>query len=220
MVRAPLLGSILGRAVADGKIAIGVHNIRDHAEGKHLTVDDTPYGGGAGMVMRVDVAARAVESLLTPETHVILTSPAGRPYCQADAERLSKLPHLLVLCGHYEGIDSRIELLIDEEISLGDFVVTGGEIAAVAIIDAAARLVPGVLGNDESSRDESFSSGCLEYPQYTRPREWRGLVVPEVLLSGHHEKIARWRRAEAEARTRLRRPDLLPGRIDGLADIE
>lgn len=220
MVRAPLLGSILGRAVADGKIAIGVHNIRDHAEGKHRTVDDTPYGGGAGMVMRVDVAARAVESLRTPETRVILTSPAGRPLGQADAERLSKLPHLLVLCGHYEGIDARIETLIDEEISLGDFVLTGGEIAAVAIIDATARLVPGVLGNDDSSRDESFSSGGLEYPQYTRPREWRGLEVPEVLLSGHHDKIARWRRTEAEARTRLRRPDLLPRRIDGGAETE
>ena len=208
MVRAPLFGSILGRAIADGKIAVGVHDIRDHAEGKHRTVDDTPYGGGAGMVMRVDVAARAVEALRTENSRVILTSPAGRRFTQRDAERLSKCAHLIVLCGHYEGIDARIETLVDEELSLGDFVLTGGEIAAVAFVDAVARLVPGVLGNADSAADESFSSGLLEYPQYTRPRTWRGVDVPEVLLSGHHERIAAWRRAQAEERTRVRRPDV------------
>jgi tRNA (guanine37-N1)-methyltransferase len=208
MVRAPLFSSILGRAVADGRIEIAVHDIRDSAEGRHRTVDDTPYGGGPGMVMRIDVVARAIEAVRTPESRVILTSPAGRPFTQADAARLAGLQHLVVVCGHYEGIDARIEAVIDEEISLGDFVLTGGEIAAVAIVDAIARLVPGVVGNASSVDDESFAAGLLEYPQYTRPAEWRGMSVPEVLLSGDHERIATWRRQQAEERTRARRPDL------------
>lgn len=208
LVRAPLSHSILGRAVAEGHIAVGVHNIRDWAEGKHQIADDTPYGGGAGMVMKVDVVARAIEAIKTPESRILLTSPTGTPLTQAVVARLAAEPHLVIVCGHYEGIDARIETLIDEQISLGDFVMTGGEIAALAIVDAAARLQPGVLGNAESAGDESFSHGLLEYPHYTRPREWRGLVVPDVLLSGNHAKIAAWRKAQAEERTRSRRPDL------------
>lgn len=208
LVRGPLTGSILGRAAAAGLIRVGIHDIRDQAENKHKTVDDTPYGGGAGMVMRVDVVARAIEAVRTPESRVLLTSAAGRPFAQADAVRLSAMPHLVIVCGHYEGIDARIETLIDETVSLGDFVLTGGEIAACAIVDATARLLPGVLGNAASTEEESFGAGLLEYPHYTRPREWRGLEVPEVLLSGNHAKIAKWRREQAEERTRRLRPDL------------
>jgi tRNA (guanine37-N1)-methyltransferase len=208
LVRGPLTGSILGRAAAGGLIRVGIHEIREWAENKHKTVDDTPYGGGAGMVMRVDVVARAIEAVRTPESRVLLTSAAGRPFTQADAVRLSALPHLVIVCGHYEGIDARIETLIDETVSLGDFVLTGGEIAACAIVDATARLLPGVLGNAASTEEESFGAGLLEYPHYTRPREWRGLEVPEVLLSGNHAKIAKWRREQAEERTRRLRPDL------------
>ncbi len=208
MVRVPLQCSVLGRAAERGDFALGVHDIREHATDRHRSVDDAPYGGGAGMVLKVDVVAAAIEAIRTPETHVILTSPRGRTFTQADARRLACLPHLLVVCGHYEGIDARIETLVDEEISLGDFIVTGGEIAAVAIVDAVARLLPGVLGNSASPEEESFSSGLLEYPQYTRPRTWREHEVPEVLLSGHHGKIDAWRLAQSKARTRDRRPDL------------
>lgn len=208
MVRPMLTLSVLGRAVESGVIEIGVHDIRDWTTDRHRTVDDTPYGGGAGMVMKVDVVARALEAIRRPESHVVLTSPAGQPFSQPAAVRLSSVEHLVIVCGHYEGIDARIEALVDEEISLGDFVLTGGEIAAVAIVDAAARLVPGVLGNEASAADESFSAGLLEYPQYTRPRSFREMEVPEVLLSGHHARIAAWRRAQSEERTRLRRPDL------------
>ena len=208
MVAVPLGASVLGRGADQGFIAVTVHDIRDHTTNKHRTADDAPYGGGAGMVLKVDVVAAAIEAVRGPESHVILTSPAGRSFTQADAERLATLPHLVVVCGHYEGIDARIETLIDEEISLGDFVVTGGEIAAIAIVDAVARLVPGVLGNSASPEEESFSMGLLEYPQYTRPREWRGHVVPEVLIGGHHGKIEAWRLAQSKARTRERRPDL------------
>jgi len=207
MVRTPLQASILGRAAVDGKIAVGVHNIRDWALGKHQVADDHPFGGGAGMVMKVDVVASALEAI-RGVGHVILTSPSGRPFSQRDAVRLAALPHLVFVCGHYEGIDARIETLVDEELSIGDFVLTGGEIAALAMVDAVARLVPGVLGNANSTVEESFGAGLLEYPQYTRPREWRGLEVPEVLLSGHHTKIKEWRRQQAEERTKLRRPDL------------
>lgn len=208
MVRPMLTSSMLGRAVEAGVIEIGVHDIRDWTTDRHRTVDDAPYGGGAGMVMRVDVVARALDAVRGPESRVLLTSPAGRRFDQAMAVRLSTERHLVVVCGHYEGIDARIEALVDEEVSLGDFVLTGGEIAAVAVIDAVARLVPGVLGNARSAADESFTEGLLEYPQYTRPRSFRGLEVPEVLLSGHHARIEAWRRAQAEERTRLRRPDL------------
>jgi tRNA (guanine37-N1)-methyltransferase len=208
MVRAPLGSSILGRAARDGRIDVRVHDIRGWSTNKHRTVDDTPYGGGAGMVMRVDVCAAAVAAVRQPEARVLLTSPAGRPFTQADAMRLRAYPQLVLLCGHYEGIDARIEGVVDELVSLGDFVMTGGEIAAIAIVDAVARLAPGVLGNAQSSQDESFSAGLLEYPQYTRPPEWEGLAVPDVLLSGNHGRIAAWRAEEARRRTERLRPEV------------
>ena len=208
-VRGPLLTSVLGRAVDAGRIQIGIHDIRDHGLGRHRSVDDTPYGGGAGMVMRVDVVAAALAAVRTPEAWVVHLSPLGRRFEQADARRLTARPHLVLLCGHYEGIDARVDRLVDETISLGDFVLTGGEIAACAVVDAVARLLPGVLGNAESPVDESFASGLLEYPQYTWPREFNGEEVPEILLSGHHGRIDAWRRDQALARTRALRPDLL-----------
>ena len=208
LLRGPMSCSIMGRAVDAGTIEVGIHDIRDAATDRHRSVDDAPYGGGAGMVMRVDIVARALAAVRTSDSHVVLTSAAGRPFQQADAERFSKLDHLVFLCGHYEGIDARVETLVDEEVSLGDFVLTGGELAAAVIVDATARLVPGVVGNTVSVLDESFSQGLLEYPQFTRPRIWEGLEVPEVLLSGHHGKIRKWRQQCAEARTKARRPDL------------
>ncbi len=208
LVRAPLSSSILGRASKQGLIDVNVVDIRDYSENKHRTVDDSPYGGGAGMVMRVDVVARALDAIRSPESHVVLTSPAGRVFDQRVAQQWTCKPHLVFLCGHYEGIDARIETLVDESVSLGDFVLTGGEIAAVAFVDAVARLIPGVIGNPDSLAEESFSSGVLEYPQYTRPRVWREQEVPAVLLSGHHDAIERWRSQQALERTRLRRPDL------------
>jgi tRNA (guanine37-N1)-methyltransferase len=212
MVRVPLSCSILGRAAQDGAIEVGVHDIRDHGLGRHRSVDDTPFGGGAGMVMKVDVVAASIESVRRPDSRVILLSAAGKPFDQAAARRLAACPHLVLVCGHYEGVDARVESIVDEELSLGDFVLTGGEIAAIAVVDAVARLVPGVLGNEASPADESFTAGLLEYPQYTRPREWRGLAVPEVLLSGNHARIEQWRREQSEDRTRERRPDLWSSR--------
>jgi len=208
MVEGPLGTSMIGRARQGGVIDVQVHDMRDFGIGKHRVVDDTPYGGGAGMVMRVDVVAEAINAVKRSDSHVILTTPSGTPFQQEDAQRLSKRSHLIVVCGHYEGVDDRIHHCVDEQISLGDFVLTGGEIAAVAIVDAVARLVPGVLGNEASALDESFSEGLLEYPQYTRPREWGGHAVPEILLSGHHERVGQWRQEERIARTKLRRPDL------------
>ncbi len=208
MVRGPLSCSIIGRATAAGTIEVGVHDIRDHAPGRHRQVDDQPYGGGAGMVMKVDVVAAALEAVRTDQSVVLLTSPTGRPFNQQMAQWLAVQPHVIVICGHYEGIDARIETLVDAEVSLGDFVLTGGEIAALAVVDAAARLVPGVLGNEASAQEESFSDGLLEHPHYTRPAVWNELEVPDVLRSGHHGRIAQWRRQMSEERTRLRRPDL------------
>ncbi len=212
LVRGPLFSSVLGRAVDAGLIQIHIRNIRDHGLGRHRTVDDTPYGGGAGMVMRVDVVAEATEQAAGTTGHIIHLTPAGRPFSQRVAERLVSLDHLVLLCGHYEGVDARISEVVHEEISLGDFVLTGGEIAACAVIDAVARLIPGVLGNASSAGDESFSEGLLEYPHYTRPREWRGNEVPQVLLSGHHGRIEQWRRDRAEALTQRLRPDLWEAR--------
>lgn len=208
MIRGPLLTSVLGRAVVAGTLRIGVHDIRDHGTGRHRTVDDAPFGGGAGMVMRVDVVAASLAAVRRPDSRVILLSAAGVPFTQARARELSTCRHLVLVCGHYEGIDARVEALVDEEISLGDFVLTGGEIAACAVADAVARLVPGVLHNEASPLDESFAHGLLEYPQYTRPRTWEGREVPEILLSGHHARVAEWRREQAEERTKARRPDL------------
>lgn len=208
MVAGPLGASILGRARERGLIEVGVHDIRAHGLGRHRSVDDTPYGGGAGMVLRVDVMVESIEAVRTPAARVVLLTPQGTRFVQTEAARLSQADHLVLVCGHYEGFDARIEPYVDEMISLGDFVVTGGEIAAVAVIDAVARLCPGVLGNEASAVDESFRDGLLEYPQYTRPRSFRGDEVPEVLLSGHHARIESWRRSQAEHRTRERRPDL------------
>lgn len=208
LVEGPLNGSILGRAQRSDRLRIDVHDLRDHAVGKHRQVDDSPYGGGPGMVMRVDVVARAVRAVATPGAHVVHLTPAGRPFRQADAEQLAGRAHVVLLCGHYEGIDARIDALVDQEVSLGDFVLTGGEIAACAVIDATARLLPGVLGNVQSAPDDSFSTGLLEHPPYTRPRDFEGREVPEVLLSGDHARIARFRHEQAIALTRARRPDL------------
>ena len=218
MVRPMVTGSVLGRAIDGGTIAVQVHDIREHAEGRHRVCDDAPYGGGPGMVMRVDVVARAIDAVRREGARVILMSPAGTPFAQKVAERLSAAPHLVLVCGHYEGIDARIEALVDEELSVGDFVLTGGEITAAAVVDAVARLVPGVLGNSTSAVDESFSAGLLEYPQYTRPASFRGMDVPEVLTSGHHGRVEAWRRAQAEQRTRDRRPDLWRRCVVGVDD--
>lgn len=211
MLDGPLQTSILGKAVDKGLISIGLHNLRDWAEGRHQVTDDTPYGGGDGMVMKVEPVARALASLReqSPQSRVLLMSPQGKPFCQAEAKRLSREAGLIFVCGRYEGYDERIRSLVDEEISIGDFVLTGGELAAAVVLDATARLVPGVLGAEGSAETDSFSDGLLEYPQYTRPAEFNGMKVPEVLASGNHQAIAEWRRREQLRRTLARRPELL-----------
>jgi len=211
---APLDLSILGRARAAGIVDIRVHNLRDFTTDRHRTVDDYPYGGGAGMVMKPEPFFAAVEAIMrearTARPRIILTTPQGRLFTQEIAKELASWDHLILLCGHYEGVDERVsEGLATDEISIGDYVLTGGELAAMVIVDAVVRLIPGVVGEEESVRQDSFSEGLLDYPQYTRPPEFRGMRVPEVLLSGHHEQIRRWRRKEALRRTLLRRPDLL-----------
>ncbi|MCA1825922.1 MAG: tRNA (guanosine(37)-N1)-methyltransferase TrmD, partial [Myxococcales bacterium] len=210
MVAAPLEESILGKARAAGLVRVAVTDIRDFAEGKHRVTDDVPYGGGAGMVMKPEPLVVAIEKARerNRKARVILMSPQGRRFDQRVAQELPE--DLILVCGRYEGVDERVMEWIDDEISLGDFVLTGGELAALAIVDAKARLVPGVLGNDMSAVSESFAGeGLLEGPQYTRPPEFRGRKVPEILLSGDHAKIAAWRREQALQRTRSRRPDLL-----------
>ena len=211
MLEGPLTASILGKAIDKGLITIDLHNLRDWAEGKHQVTDDTPYGGGDGMVMKVEPIASALIELKEkrPQSRVLLMSPQGKPFQQADAERFSREPGLIFVCGRYEGFDERIRALVDEEVSLGDFVLTGGELAAATILDATARLVPGVLGAAGSALDDSFSDGLLEYPQYTRPAEFKGVRVPDVLTSGNHQAIAVWRRREQLRRTLERRPELL-----------
>jgi tRNA (guanine37-N1)-methyltransferase len=204
----PLGSSILGRAIAAGTIAVDVVDLRTHGLGKHRAVDDTPYGGGAGMVLRVDVVAEAIDAVRTPDSRVVLLSAGAPTFDQSKARQLSALPHLVLVCGHYEGVDARVAEVVDEELSIGDYVVTGGELPALVVLDAVARLLPGVLGNPDSSVDESFSAGRLEYPHYTRPRVWRGHAVPDVLTSGNHGAIEAWRRAAADERTRRIRPDL------------
>lgn len=210
MCAPPMSLSILGRAQEAGHISVGVHDIRDHGIGRHRTVDDTPYGGGSGMVIRVDVVDQAIEAVRQPGTRVLLMDAAGKRFTQADARRLAAYPHLVLVCGHYEGIDGRVrEHLVDEALCIGDYVLTGGELPAMVIVDAVARMVPGVLGNAASAVEESFMDGRLEPPPYTRPRTYRDWEVPDVLLSGHHAKIAAWRREQGEALTRAVRPDLL-----------
>ena len=207
----PLKVSILGRAIEGGKICVDIINLRDFAKGRHRVVDDKPFGGGKGMLIKPEPVIDAINSIksTSPGAWVILLSPYGLTFNQEVAKSLSKKNHLLLVCGHYEGIDERVRHFIDEEISLGDFVLTGGEVAALAIIDAVSRLVPNVLGSYSSLEEESFSNGILEYPQYTRPREYKGYKVPEVLLSGHHKRIKEWRRKQALLRTLILRPDLL-----------
>jgi tRNA (guanine37-N1)-methyltransferase len=206
---------IFQRAAEQGLVDIGIHNIRDYSHDRHHVVDDYPYGGGAGMLLKPEPifeAAEAVKQAVQPppDTPVILLTPQGRPFRQADARRLSQYKHLILICGHYEGVDERVrQHLVTEEISIGDYVLTGGELAAMVVIDAVVRLLPGVLGSQDSPQDDSHSDGLLEYPQYTRPADYRGWPVPEVLLSGNHAQIARWRRQQAIARTLERRPELL-----------
>jgi len=213
MVRDGLNHSILKRAQEQALLRIQCTDIRDYTRNKHRRTDDYPYGGGAGMVMTpepVYLAYQQVACQAPCGTRVLYLTPQGKPFSQALAEDYAREKALILLCGHYEGVDERVlEEIVTDEVSLGDFVLTGGEIAAMAIIDAVARLLPGVLGREASFQDESFSQGLLEYPQYTRPPEFLGKPVPEVLLSGHHKRIAEWRSAQALERTRAKRPDLL-----------
>ncbi|HEX4352309.1 MAG TPA: tRNA (guanosine(37)-N1)-methyltransferase TrmD, partial [Polyangiales bacterium] len=206
LIEAAIGVGLLGKAVASGVVQVATISPRTFTTDKHQSVDDTPYGGGSGMVMSVEPIAKALETL-APATRVLLT-PQAHPFDQACARRLANLPALTLICGRYEGFDDRVRDLVDEEISLGDFVLNGGEVAALAIIEATARLLPGVLGNQHSVVEESHSDGLLEYPQFTRPRLFREREVPAVLLSGDHGRIARWRRQQSLARTRNQRPDL------------
>jgi len=208
--RAPLSESIMKRAQENGIVDLRIHNLRDWTADKHHVVDDAPFGGGQGMVMKAEPIFAAVEDLRNQSSRVVLMSPAGRRFDQQTATQLSKEPHLIIICGHYEGIDHRvIEHLVDLEISVGDYVLTNGAIAAVVLVDAIVRLLPGALGHEKSAVDDSFNHGLLEAPQYTRPAEFRGWKVPQVLLSGNHADIAKWRKEQALRRTRENRPDLL-----------
>jgi len=208
--RAPLSESIMKRAQENGALELRIHNLRDWTTDKHHVVDDAPFGGGQGMVMKPEPIFAAVESLRRPNSVTILMTPQGKRFDQTLANEMSKQQHLVVLCGHYEGIDHRVvEHLANAEISIGDYVLTNGAIAAVVFVDAVVRLIPGVLGDDQSAIDDSFRGGLLEAPQYTRPAEFRGWTVPEVLLSGNHAQIAAWRKEKAVRRTRENRPDLL-----------
>lgn len=202
--------SMLKRAAEKGAVRFRVVNLRDYANDRHQTVDDRPFGGGPGMILKPGPLFRAVEALRSPEARVILMTPQGRRFDQRAALELSCARHLIFLCGHYEGVDHRVgEALATDEISIGDYVLTGGTLAAAVVIDAAVRLIPGVLGAEGAAGQDSFCDGALEYPQYTRPADFRGMKVPGVLLSGDHGEIEKWRREQAQKRTRERRPDLL-----------
>ncbi|MGT2883776.1 tRNA (guanosine(37)-N1)-methyltransferase TrmD [Streptococcus ferus] len=205
---APLEHSILGKAKEKGLLDIHYHNFRDYAE-KARHVDDEPYGGGQGMLLRAQPIFDTIETIDVNKPRVILLDPAGRTFDQSYAEELAQENELIFICGHYEGYDERIKTLVTDEISLGDFVLTGGELAAMTIIDATVRLIPEVIGKEASHQEDSFSSGLLEYPQYTRPYDFRGMTVPDVLMSGHHENIRKWRLEQALRKTYERRPDLL-----------
>jgi tRNA (guanine37-N1)-methyltransferase len=205
----PLRTSLLGRAVASGLLEVGVHDLRAHGLGQHRSVDDEPYGGGPGMVMRPEPIFEAVDALRTEASHVILLSPRGALLDHPGVARLATHEHLILVCGRFEGVDERVaQHCADEELSIGDYVLAGGELGALVVIETVSRMLPGVLGNEASLTEESHSAGELEYPQYTRPAEFRGHEVPDVLLSGDHGRIERWRRTEAERATRARRPDL------------
>jgi tRNA (guanine37-N1)-methyltransferase len=210
----PFLSSgVLGRAVERGVVRVRVHDLRDYTDDRHRTTDDRPYGGGAGMVMKVEPLARAIRGLKAegPVPTVVLLTPQGGTFDQLAAERYARMERIVLICGRYEGVDERVRGRVDEELSVGDFILSGGEPAALVVLDAVARLKEGTLGSRESLSEESFSGGLLEYPQYTRPPEFEGLKVPEVLLSGDHEAVRRWRRSCALAKTFRRRPDLLAG---------
>jgi tRNA (guanine37-N1)-methyltransferase len=214
IARGPLSASIMGRAVGAGHVHIDFHDLRDYTTDKHRQVDDIPYGGGPGMVMKPEPFFAAVADLRTEHSRVIFLTPQGAPFRQAKAAELSRCEHLIFLCGHYEGVDHRvIEALVDEEISIGDYVLTNGTLAAAVVVDAIVRLIPGVLGDERSSEEESFSGDGkrLESPQYTRPAEFSGMAVPPVLLSGNHGVIAKWREEKGLERTVANRPDLLAG---------
>src|SRR3954467_4342115 len=215
MVSEPMAAGVVGRAIDRGVLDVRVHDLRDHTHDRHRVVDDMPFGGGPGMVLKAEPLFRAVAHITakrgTPAA-VLLTSPDGDRFTQDSARRLAALDHLVVLCGRYEGVDERVRThLATEAVSIGDYVVSGGELPALVIVDAVARLVPGVVGDEQSVAGDSFSRGLLDYPQYTRPADYEGIAVPPVLLSGNHRDIERWRRREALARTLERRPDLLTG---------
>ena len=219
LVRPWTEASLLGKAVREGLLDLRVHDLRSGTTDPHRSVDDSPFGGGAGMVLRPEPLFAVVEREQPPRP-LLLLGPGGRRFDQARAEELAASGGFSLLCGRYEGVDQRVaDHLVDGEVSVGDFVLAGGEVAALAIVEAVGRLVPGVMGNDESAGDESFSAGLLEYPQYTRPADFRGWPVPDVLLSGDHGRVARWRRAQAIARTVARRPDLIEAR-GGLTESE
>ncbi|HSE04897.1 MAG TPA: tRNA (guanosine(37)-N1)-methyltransferase TrmD [Methylomirabilota bacterium] len=216
MLQAPLAESILGRARARGLVDIRLHDLREHAAGRHRVTDEPPFGGGGGMILKPEPLAAAIGALRAAAAgggapaHVILLGPAGRRFSQAVARELARRPHLILVCGRYEGVDERVgELLVDEELSIGDYVLTGGEPAALVVADAVTRLLPGVLGDEAAPARDSFARGLLEHPQYTRPEAFRGAAVPEVLRSGDHARIARWRTLMSVWRTWQRRPDLL-----------
>ncbi len=208
----PLRASLLGRAIGSGRVDVRVHDVREHALDKHRQVDDYGFGGGPGMVMKAEPIFKAVESLGEGDKRIILLSPAGRRLDQALVRELAKESWLVLICGRYEGVDERVvQGLPAEEVSIGDFVLAGGEVAALAVVEAVTRLIPGVVGNEESLSSESFEEGVLDYPHYTRPASFRGMDVPEVLISGDHAKIDEWRRRTAVEKTRKNRPDLVPG---------
>jgi tRNA (guanine37-N1)-methyltransferase len=210
MFAGPLDESIIKRARQKGFLDLKIHDLRDWTHDRHRTVDDRPFGGGPGMLLKPEPLFAAVESLKREKTRVILFSPSGRKFNQSIARELAQQEDLLLITGHYEGFDERVrEALVDDELSIGDYVLTNGALPAMIVVDAVTRLLPGVLGDDESSQDESFSHGLLEYPQYTRPAEFRGMKVPDVLLSGNHAEIEKWRREQAQMQTQARRPDLL-----------
>jgi tRNA (guanine37-N1)-methyltransferase len=212
MFDSPLQESILHKARQSGLIAVALHDLRDSTSDRHRTADDTPYGGGAGMVLKIEPLVTAIESIRSKSgtTRTLLTSPQGEKFTQRSACRLSNFDQLVIVCGRYEGFDERVIDYVDEEISLGDYVLTGGELAAMVIVDAVARQVPGVVGAKDSVSGDSLANGLLKYPQYTRPAEFRGTRVPEILMSGDHKKIEQWRRAASINRTATKRPDLLP----------
>src|SRR6188472_517851 len=216
MFEGPLAQSIPGRIQEEGLASIRIHDLREWGIGRHRSVDDAPYGGGAGMILRPEPVAEALDALRRPDSVVILLDPVGEVFRQARAADLATRSHLVFVCPRYEGVDERIRSLVDLELSIGDYVLTGGELPALVVIDAVLRLLPGAI-DAASTDEESFSSGLLEYPQYTRPAAFRGVGVPPVLVSGHHAEVAKWRHERSLERTRARRPDLLPGE-DGSAE--